>query len=148
MFLNQNITIKPDHILCKVSGEFSAQEGAKGFQTLLVRCVTENRRLALVDATAINESHTAIEKLMWAQQAETVVKYFKAMHKLNPRVAIFGKPPMVTDYKPDSEFLEQAGIDVRIFDSREQAKTWLFAKPAKTRRSLWRRKRHQPEASL
>jgi hypothetical protein len=128
MALDVTITRAADHLVCTIRGEFSPKAGEQAFHTVLAAC-SQGASTALVDARAISQPAYATEKLLWAYAAERALEEYAQAHGDLPRIAVVGRPPFITPYKPASDHLQLAGRPVKMFDDIEQAQAWLAEGP-------------------
>lgn len=111
---------------CSVSGLFNLCTGTKAIDTVLSAIAKTEKSLVLVDATQIGNEVNAMEKIMWAYEAQREFELFVHTYNYQPRIAIYGTPPFITKYKPASNYFRDCNIPIRTFDSVEEAKLWLF----------------------
>lgn len=128
MTLNNTIDIKPDHISCTTSGQYTPEEGIRTFRLVLDSCSVNRINKALIDITSITQAHMATEKILLALHVERAfVDFLKENPSISLRIAVFGTEPLITKYKPSNEHYRQRNIPIRTFDSRAEAEQWLFA---------------------
>ena len=127
MALECSFELAEDHVICRVSVQFTVEENAWIFQLIVERCAVEGVNRAFVDITGIEHPEMATVKLIGAHKVKELADVMTEKKIALPRVAIYGVAPFIGNYKPASDFYQVHGLPVRVFDDPQAAKEWLFA---------------------
>lgn len=117
----------PDHVICIVSGQFTAEEGVRVIQSTVDACILKDLSHALIDSTGIEHAAMATNKIVTAHKVEELFNRLSEVGQKVPRIAIFGFAPFIDRYKPASDYFQLRNLPIRTFDSRSAAMKWLFA---------------------
>ena len=131
MALDCSFDLAEDHVICRVSGQFTVEENAWVFQLIVERCAAEVVNHALVDCKGIEHSVMATLKLIGAH---SVVELANVMTKKGiaiPKIALYGVAPLIEQFKPASDLYKRHGLPFRVFDDLTAAKEWLFGTDSK-----------------
>jgi hypothetical protein len=119
--------IARDHVICRVSGQFTVEDGVRVIQSTVTACNLNGHKHALIDATGIETPVAATTKIIAAHKVEELFDKLSEMGQTIPRIAVFCTTYFIGQYKSVSECFQMEGIPFRFFDSIFAAKEWLFA---------------------
>ena len=124
--MHLEIEDKGTHMACTIPEGFAVSDLEVLMTLVIDGCVQTGHRRVLIDFSVMNEPWPATSKLLGAFVADEHMSRYQDRYGKTIKLAILGKPPFISTYRPTRDYLKQAGKNAETFTCLKDALKWLL----------------------